>query len=141
MAEVDEQAVGPDRDPSHPRIRRGGCTCGAVRFEVVGEPSVVGLCLCADCRKETGSPFLFYADWPRDAFTVTGAFSTYAGRSFCSRFGSRLFHLGETEAEILLGSLDDAPGDLTPAREGWIVRREHWLAPVAHAGQADGDPA
>jgi hypothetical protein len=49
--------------------------------------------------------------------------------------------LGETEAEILLGSLDDAPGDLTPAREGWIVRREHWLAPVAHAGQADGDPA
>ena len=24
--------------------------------------------------------------------------------------------------------LDDAPGDLRPAREGWTVRREHWLA-------------
>ena len=31
--------------------------------------------------------------------------------------------------------------DLVPDREGWIIRREVWLAPLAGAGQYDGDPA
>lgn len=43
-------------------VRRGGCACGAVRYEVRGEPTVVGLCHCADCRRESGSAFLYYAD-------------------------------------------------------------------------------
>jgi len=121
-------------------IRFGGCRCGAVRYEVRGEPEVVGLCHCTDCRKETGSAFLAYADWPRDQFSVAGDFVTFEGRSFCSVCGSRLFHLGADHAEICIGSLDAAPSDLRPSREGWTIRREHWLKSVDDARQAERDP-
>lgn len=121
-------------------VRGGGCACGAVRYEVRGEPTTVGLCHCADCRKETGSAFLHYGDWPMEAFSTQGAYRTYAGRSFCPECGTRLFHLSETEAEICLGSLDQAPAGLGPLQEGWIIRREHWLAPATGASQHDRDP-
>ena len=119
----------------------GGCRCGAVRYRVEGEPEVVGLCHCADCRKETGGLYLAYADWPIDRFSVEGRYATWGGRSFCPVCGSRLFHLSETEAEILMGSLDAAPVGLKPSREIWVRRREPWLAAVTGAEQfrEDGD--
>lgn len=121
-------------------VRTGGCSCGAVRYEVRGDPVKVGLCHCTDCRKETGSAFLAYADWWLKDFSVTGSYATYEGRSFCPTCGTRLFHLDDEGAEICMGSLDDAPTGLTPTREGWITRREHWLSPVAGAGQYREDP-
>lgn len=120
--------------------RLGGCRCGKVRYEVRGEPIKVGLCHCTDCRKETGSAFLYYGDWKTDRFSVTGNFKTYDGRSFCPECGTRLFHLDSEGAEICLGSLDDAPMSLAPTREGWITRREIWMAPVGAAVQAETDP-
>jgi hypothetical protein len=121
-------------------LREGGCSCGAVRYEVRGEPEKVGLCHCADCRKETGSVFLAYADWPRYAFTSTGTYRTHEGRSFCAECGTRLFHLSEDHAEICIGSLDDAPCDLSPSREGWTKRRERWLPAISGASQHREDP-
>lgn len=122
------------------KVRQGGCRCGAVRYEVRGEPVAVGLCHCADCRRETGSAFLHYADWPRGRFSASGPYATYEGRSFCPQCGSPLFHLDDGLAEIVLGSLDAAPSGMRPTREGWIVRREPWLLPLAGAAQHEGDP-
>lgn len=122
-------------------VRHGGCACGAVRYEVRGEPTVAGLCHCADCRKETGSAFLYYADWPLAAFSANGQYRTYGGRSFCPECGTRLFHLSEETAEICLGSLNDAPSAIAPRQEGWIKRREPWLLPVAGASQHHEDPS
>ena len=130
----------PRVDDDGVRLRQGGCSCGAVRFTVRGEPLKVGICHCSECRKATGAVAMAYADWPRDAFTTTGQVQTHQGRSFCPFCGSRLFHLAENGVEILLGALDEAPGDLSPTREGWIIRREPWLPPVAGAGQFDRDP-
>lgn len=113
----------------------GGCRCGAVRYRLRGEPFKAGLCHCTDCRRETGSAFLYYADWLPDQITVTGAYQTYEGRSFCPHCGSALFHLGEVQAEIAVGSLDEAPAALIPLREGWIKRREPWLGAVSGAQQ------
>jgi len=123
------------------RVRRGGCSCGAVRFELRGEPTVVGLCHCLECRKATGAVAMAYADWPREAFTLRGEAREYVGRSFCSTCGSRLFHLQAHRVEVLLGALDEGPSDLQPTREGWIIRREPWLAAVAGAEQAERDPS
>ena len=116
-------------------IRQGGCACGAVRYQIRGQPLRVGLCHCADCRKETGSAFTFYGDWRPDAFSWSGTIRTFKGRSFCPECGSHTFNLAEDQIEIRLGSLDGAPGDLVPTWEGWIKRREPWVAPVAGAGQ------
>jgi len=130
----------PDVVDEVPVVRTGGCRCGAVRYEVRGEPHTVGLCHCTRCRSETGSAFLYYGDWAADRFAVTGEFRTYEGRSFCPTCGSRLFHLSDAGAEICLGSLDEAPTAFTPSREGWIKRREIWMLPAGAAHQADEDP-
>jgi hypothetical protein len=120
--------------------RMGGCRCGRVRYELRGEPIKVGLCHCTNCRSETGSAFLYYGDWRAEQFSVTGSYKTFRGRSFCPECGSRLFHLSDDGAEICLGSLDEAPTNLTPSREGWVKRRELWMVPAGAAYQADEDP-
>lgn len=131
---------GPARAPDGERLRYGGCSCGAIRFEVKGEPLKVGVCHCLECRKATGAIYLTYADWPRSAFKLSGEAREYRGGSFCPTCGSRVFHLSEHEVEIMVGALDDAPSDLSPTREGWIKRREIWLVPIGAAGQFQEDP-
>ena len=140
MADYPVVRPGPAHDGDGIRVRYGGCSCGAVRFELRGEPTHVGICHCFECRKATGAVGMAYADWPLTAFTLHGTAREYQGRSFCPTCGSRVFHLSPVKVEVMLGAIDAAPGDLTPTREGWIKRREHWLAPVAGAAQFDEDP-
>jgi hypothetical protein len=121
-------------------IRTGGCLCGGVRYRVRGQPVHVGRCHCADCRKESGSAFTIYGQWPIDGFELTGEIASYHGRGFCPRCGSRLLNPpgpGETLIEIRIGLLDDAPFGLKPEAEVWVKRREPWLAPVDGASQHD----
>jgi hypothetical protein len=60
----------------------------------------------------------------------TAGSSTHAGRSFCPACGSHVLHAGAEVVTVLLGTLDEAPNDLVPAREIWTVRREPWAQPV-----------
>ena len=95
---------------------------------------------CGDCRKESGSAFIVYGQWPVEAFEVSGEISSFAGRGFCPLCGSRLLDPvgpGETLIEIRLGSLDEAPFELKPEAEVWVKRRESWLLPVEGAAQHD----
>lgn len=118
-------------------MRTGGCLCGAVRYSVRGEPVHIRRCHCTDCRKESGSAFTVYAQWPVEAFELRGEMSSYDNRGFCPRCGSRLLDTsgGDAMIEIRLGSLDEAPFELKPASEIWVRRRESWLPPVAGAAQ------
>jgi len=121
------------------RRRTGGCLCGAVRFEVRGEPYKAGLCHCADCRKVTGSLFLAYGDWRPEQFSSRGKTASFAGRSFCPLCGARLFSRSENQVEIYLGALDEAPNDVQPTVEGWTIRREIWMPPF-NTETFDRDP-
>ena len=57
----------------------GGCLCGKVRFEVEGEPSMVGLCHCRYCQLRTGSAFGISVYFPETKINViTGDFDTYS---------------------------------------------------------------
>lgn len=119
--------------------RAGGCQCGDVRYQVEGEPLRVGICHCTDCRQTTGSAFTLFAVWPRRAFRSASYVATYRGRSFCPNCGSRVFSLRPDEAEIMVGSLDDAPPGLIPSYEPWTPRREVWLHELSWAEQHVGD--
>ena len=123
-----------------PGVRTGGCLCGAVRYSVRGNPVHVRRCHCANCRKESGSAFSVYALWPVEAFEMSGEISSYDGRGFCPRCGSRLLDTaapGDTLVEIRIGSLDEAPFELKPLDEIWMKRRESWIPPVDGAAQYD----
>lgn len=116
--------------------RSGSCLCGQVKYEVKGEPIRVGICHCANCRRESGSAFTFYAIWARDDFAASGETTlAHNGQRFCTRCSSHMFAYDEDEAEVQLGTLNDAPTKLVPTYELWVKRREPWLAPVPGAEQ------
>ncbi|MDV4154138.1 MULTISPECIES: GFA family protein [Rhizobium] len=120
-------------------IRTGGCLCGAVRYEVWGEPYQSGLCHCKTCRKITGSAFSATANWHRRQFQMSGEISTFDKRSFCPVCGSRLFFLFDGGVEVFLGTLDEAPYAISPMVEVWNIRREPWLGPVVGAALHEGN--
>jgi hypothetical protein len=33
----------------------GGCACGAIRYEISGEPMVMSDCQCRDCQRKSGT--------------------------------------------------------------------------------------
>lgn len=81
-----------------------------------------------------------YGQWPVEAFEISGEISSYDGRGFCPRCGSRLLDTadrGDMLVEIRIGSLDDAPFELRPEDEIWVKRRESWLPAVEGAAQHD----
>jgi hypothetical protein len=119
----------------------GGCLCGSVRLVAEGRPYRVGICHCLDCRKHHGALFEAAAVFPEEAVTVEGETRDYAGRFFCPRCGSSVFGRTADEIEVNLGSLD-APNQLMPTYESWIVRRESWLPPfpLARRYERDRDP-
>jgi len=103
-----------------------------------GRPYRVGLCHCLDCRKHHGALFHASAVFPEEAVTIEGETRDHAGRFFCPRCGSSVFARTADEIEVHLGSLD-APDQLTPTYESWIVRRESWLPPFPLARRYERD--
>jgi hypothetical protein len=106
----------------------GGCLCGAVRIAASGAPYRVGICHCLDCRKHHGAVFYAAAIFPVDAVTISGTTAEYKHRHFCPACGSSVFARYGDEIEVYLGCLD-APSQLKPTYENWVIRREDWLPP------------
>jgi len=125
---------------ARPRIT-GGCLCGALRYEAVGEPTNAGYCYCADCRKASGSGWVGFMGFAASAlrfsgearqFTSKSASGGDATRNFCPACGSLVFGgiVGETDSHtIYAGSLDD-PAAFRPAIAIFNRDRPDW-APLA----------
>lgn len=118
----------------------GGCLCGEVRVVATGRPYRVGLCHCLDCRKHHGAVFSASAIFPEEAVTIEGETRDFRGRMFCPRCGSSVAARSGDEVEVHLGTLDE-PNRFTPTYEGWVIRRETWVAPLVqgHAYERDRD--
>lgn len=113
----------------------GGCQCGAVRYELRGEPIELYVCHCLECRRQSASAFgmslrVRLADLrvtrgePR--FWTRGTDS--GGRlacALCTECGSRLWHqpepAGET-ATVKAGSIDGGV-DMSRAAHIWTARK------------------
>lgn len=120
---------------------QGGCHCGAVRYEVAGEPQHVALCHCSDCRKSSGAPMVAWAAFTEDQFKlvegepVTFNSSGSAMRSFCPKCGSGLYY---RNAEFLPGIVDvqsatlDDPEALPPGAHIQTAERLGWME-TAHS--------
>lgn len=127
--------------------RSGGCLCGAVRYETLGEPRFSPLCHCRMCQRWTGSAMLATVAFDRDAVVFTKGeprvywSSGVSERGFCPNCGSSLFTRYASGGAfdgiifIAMGTLDD-PESVRPdvhygaeAELSWM-RREDGLARV-----------
>ena len=96
----------------------GRCQCGAICYQLAGEPKQVSLCHCADCRRSSGAPVMAWAEYAEDDVTLSqGAPKTInssdaAMRSFCPDCGTGLFYRNQELlpglVEVQLATLDDA---------------------------------
>lgn len=89
-------------------MANGSCQCGAITYEVLGDPVYSALCHCADCRKSAGAPMVGWALFPEDKVKIHGAPSRYqsssnAVRHFCGTCGTGLFY---TNPVIFPGMID-----------------------------------
>ena len=78
----------------------GGCLCGAVRYEITGEPAFAAFCSCDDCKKASGADHITAAFFQTSQVSISGEATGYTSpaasgntitRSFCPKCGSRLF--------------------------------------------------
>jgi len=80
-------------------VHNGECFCGAVKFEVSGEPVAMGYCHCDSCRHWSAGPVNAFSLWKPESLKVTqgenniGAFSKTpkSDRKWCKKCGGHLF--------------------------------------------------
>lgn len=114
----------------------GGCHCGAIRYQVAGDPLTHALCHCSDCRRHAGAPMVGWTMYPEAALRVVRGVpkiyksSPHAQRHFCGDCGTGLFYYN---AEVLPGLVDiqsatyDSP-DAVPARiHIQVAERIAWM--------------
>jgi hypothetical protein len=117
-----------------PDLVRGGCLCGAVRYEATGEPYNITHCHCLDCRRISGAPFVTWASFRRSDVHFTaeqpGEYQ-WAGRlrSFCPHCGTPLTFMMEPDADeidVTVCSFDH-PETVSPADHTWVEDRLPWI--------------
>jgi hypothetical protein len=113
---------------------RGGCQCGAVRYQLTMAPSGANICHCRMCQKAGGAPFMTFAGVPLSGLTWTRgtpkifASSAIAERGFCGECGTPLTYrsLMHDRIAVTIGSLDD-PASVAPKRALGAESRLPWI--------------
>ena len=119
-------------------MRTGGCLCGAVRYESVGEPLFSLLCHCRDCQHQSGGAYVAAMRVPAAGFRITkGEPKVYVSasdagnevmREFCPECGCPLFIRVSARPDIVglrVGSLDE-PGEFRPEADIFVKSAQPW---------------
>lgn len=103
-------------------VHKGGCHCGAVRYQATGAPVIVAHCHCEDCRRLSGTGHSTGAMFAVENFELTGQLSDYTleadngnhvTKSFCPTCGSPVLGCNNGSpghVTVSLGTMDDASG-------------------------------
>jgi hypothetical protein len=107
----------------------GGCSCGAIRYQITSFPLLLYTCHCADCQTTSGSAFALNMPVATSGFRINkGEPKGWRRKSpsgadvtswFCSECGARVY-----------GERDSRP-DSVNVRAGTLDVTS-WLIPVAH---------
>ena len=120
----------------------GGCTCGAVRYELAEEPIFQLMCHCTDCQRASGSEFSEVLFVAADRLSMLGRepkfYSVKAdsgrtmNRGFCGNCGSPVMICRPETPQLAFlqaGNLDD-PGIFKPAAEVFTCRAHSLASPI-----------
>jgi hypothetical protein len=116
----------------------GGCACGAIRYEISGEPMFSNDCQCRDCQRKSGTGHGSYLTFPsRSAVKLEGGATHWdlvgdsgnvKTRAFCPTCGSPVYLTFAAMPDLFTihaGSLDD-PGRYKPQAVTYTVRGLAW---------------
>ena len=116
----------------------GGCACGAVRYEIPGEPMLMVDCQCRDCQRKSGTGHGSYLTFPDKAAVKLTGKATHWGlagdsgnmktRAFCPTCGSPVYLTSAAMPDfftIHAASLDD-PGRYQPRMVFYTVSGHAW---------------
>jgi hypothetical protein len=116
---------------------RGGCLCGAVRYEAKAAPLVMRACWCRVCQYFASGNATINLAFPTEAMTIRGELSDYASaadsgrrmhRRFCPACGVHLFSEAEERPQMIVvraGTLDD-PSIVTLQGHIWTRSAPKW---------------
>jgi hypothetical protein len=115
----------------------GGCACGAIHYEISGEPLVMVDCQCRDCQRKSGTGHGSYLVFPRVNVNLTGDATHWdlvadsgnvKTRAFCPHCGSPVYMTFAANPAVFTvhaASLDD-PGRYKPQLVTYRVRGHAW---------------
>lgn len=117
-------------------MREGRCHCGAITYQVTGEPVHHALCHCGDCRRHAGAPVVAWAMFRSSGLSIGKgtpkiyASSEHGRRHFCADCGTGLFYTNDKMlpgmTDVQSATLDDPdalPAQIqiqTAERIGWM---------------------
>jgi len=122
-------------------LHEGGCACGAVRYQVRGDPEICQICHCRFCQRRVGSAIATVAYFDeRNVTILQGELGEYehlsdeSGRwlrmQFCPRCGTTVTHTVQIRPglrAIAVGTLDD-PEWPRIQRHIWTQSRRSWVS-------------
>lgn len=118
---------------------RGGCNCGAIRYELRTPPVAVAACHCENCRRQGGAAYSVNLVMPATSVSLTGEYSSFEDRGedsglpvvreFCGKCGSPIRSLPAATPSIVAikaGTLDD-PAPFPPTAHIWTCSKVAWV--------------
>lgn len=108
---------------------KGGCLCGALRYEVRGRPFMLTACHCLDCQKRTDSAYSMNLQTPTQHFVVMAGEPIEAEMPTPS--GSTTTHLYCAACYCRIASKPNAQPGVIAVRPG-TLDDTRWVAPVVH---------
>lgn len=120
-----------------PRTFSGGCACGALRYDISGEPAAMLHCQCRQCQRDSGTGHQSHVTFVGAQVTSSGDIShwqstgdggTVKRRGFCPTCGSPVFLTFPAMPEVLIvtpASLGD-PGAFEPVAVTWTSAGYDW---------------
>lgn len=113
-------------------LSKGGCQCGAVRFEVIGRLGKASVCHCRMCQKAFGNVFAPLVSIPDGALTWTRAepkrfqSSNFVLRGFCPECGTPLTYEAPDGLAVAIGAFDH-PERIEPDIQFGVEGRIPWM--------------
>jgi len=118
----------------------GGCACGAIRYQVDGDPAVMNDCRCRQCQRESGTGHGSHLTFVGVRVTVTGEAAhwdtvgeggTRKRRGFCPTCGNPVYLSFHDMPDVFVAaaaSLDD-PSRYGPQQTLWSSAGQAWDRP------------
>lgn len=119
------------------RCVRGGCLCGAVRFEIDLPSKWCAHCHCSMCRRAHGAGYVTWVGFDSGHFKLLSGdhhltwyeSSPGARRGFCGKCGSAMLFESARwpdETHVALGCIEDAI-DRVPEANAFISAHVDWM--------------